>query len=30
MTDLPDRTKCFASRIINMYLALPKNDPALF
>ncbi|MFN0075399.1 MAG: four helix bundle protein [Prosthecobacter sp.] len=26
MTDLPDRTKRFASRIINMYLALPKND----
>lgn len=28
MTDLPDRTKRFASRIINMYLALPKNDLA--
>ncbi|MBB5034617.1 four helix bundle protein [Prosthecobacter vanneervenii] len=26
MTDLPDRTKKFASRIINMYLALPKHD----
>jgi four helix bundle protein len=26
MTDLPDRTKQFASRVINMYLALPKND----
>lgn len=28
MTDLPDRTKRFASRVINVYLALPKNDLA--
>ncbi len=26
MTDLPERTKRFASRVIHLYLALPKHE----